>query len=825
MNKNKVFCLFLIYAFSYNAQAFNPIGDIWNNPKVTYTISRSDFTDCEIDAINTAFYRWSSVRGSKLRLIYNGLTDEVIGPDGGPQNESHLVIRIKNLGPDADYAAVTRPKGLGSGTFEDSDIIFNGDIQWNCSSRPPILWLFKFDIQSIALHEIGHFIGLAHPHGDKNFPSDENRESVVEPIKSGEKWRRLFPDDKAGARFLYPKRRREHKAPSVVYVDPISGDWTSSPKTLSVTSDGAGVIYYTMANTYDGSTPPDPDTPSPSSNNGSISGPSGTFVLYGAGGQYKRSLLRFIGCNSNGCGPASPVFSYAINLSGGSGGGGSGGSAPSDVAVAPASGSWISSPQWINVSAGNAERIYCTLRTTLDGSEPETPPEPTIESHDPCAQGVDYIGGSSGQFQFYAESDQNKRLKARFRGYNGNGYGPSSSSYAYVIDRTKSTPTPGNLPNLRVWSVGLFDADGNELQEEKSLLGVGNTYFLHVYPISEDADATNGISEDTENIETDIFYKLALDESQDGSGWRFLARVYTRPSTLKKGDPHKETVPIVITEEMAGNRIYFKAKVDATEEVKETNEDDNWSDQNKEWYPVQGRCDLTAFTVRLTNSRTTLNFGDHFGLEMGIKNIGSSNCPGETRSYYYLMKPGETSWSKVAEDGTDAAELTPGREQWEVTLNEPFQANAVGTYQMMACADANNANPETDEDNNCITSSFEVSNNAPDFIISNLGLKEGTVIKKDSIVHPYCIIRNIGTATPSSGIRTAYYIDDVYRADDGSDAGELTPGRDQYEEVLNDDIKLGKTGNRTLKCCADYQGAVLELDESNNCASLGFTVQ
>jgi hypothetical protein len=215
-----------------------------------------------------------------------------------------------------------------------------------------------------------------------------------------------------------------------VSVAPETGSWTSSPQHLSVSSDGAERIYYTMVNTYDGSTPPDPDTPSPSSSNGYISGSSGTFDLYATSGQYKRSKLRFVGCNSGGCGSASPVFSYAINLSGGNGGG----NAPGGAVVSPAVGSWTSSPQWINVRADNAERIYCTLRTTLDGSEPETPPEPTIESHDPCAQGVDYIGGSSGQFQFYAENGQNKRLKVRFRGYNGKGYGPTSGSFLYHIN-------------------------------------------------------------------------------------------------------------------------------------------------------------------------------------------------------------------------------------------------------------------------------------------------------------------------------------------------------------------------------------------------------
>jgi subtilase family serine protease len=42
--------------------------------------------------------------------------------------------------------------------------------------------------------------------------------------------------------------------------------------------------------------------------------------------------------------------------------------------------------------------------------------------------------------------------------------------------------------------------------------------------------------------------------------------------------------------------------------------------------------------------------------------------------------------------------------------------------------------------------------------------------------------------------------------------------------VQEDGSKLGNTGTRTLKVCVDYQGAVPELNESNNCATMQFTV-
>jgi hypothetical protein len=102
--------------------------------------------------------------------------------------------------------------------------------------------------------------------------------------------------------------------PGSISVSPSSGSWTSSPHNLSVSSNGATIIYFRMVNTYDGSTPSTPSDPSPSSNNGSLSGPSGTFQLYASSGQYKKTKLKFVGCNSAGCGPVSGTFSYTTDL-------------------------------------------------------------------------------------------------------------------------------------------------------------------------------------------------------------------------------------------------------------------------------------------------------------------------------------------------------------------------------------------------------------------------------------------------------------------------------------------------------------------------------
>ena len=103
---------------------------------------------------------------------------------------------------------------------------------------------------------------------------------------------------------------------SPVEASPSSGNWTDSPHDLKLHSCSAKTIYYSMVNTYDGSTPADPVAPTPSANNGSLAGSDPTFTLFGNPGQIKKIKLRFVGCKDNICGPVSGTYVYTIDLRG-----------------------------------------------------------------------------------------------------------------------------------------------------------------------------------------------------------------------------------------------------------------------------------------------------------------------------------------------------------------------------------------------------------------------------------------------------------------------------------------------------------------------------
>jgi hypothetical protein len=388
---------------------------------------------------------------------------------------------------------------------------------------------------------------------------------------------------------------------------------------------------------------------------------------------------------------------------------------------------------------------------------------------------------------------------------------------------------PPDLPDLRVENIKIYRNDVF-LPECTSFLVPGETIKIRTRIVSEENDCSFGTDSDTENIETDIYSKISLDQEIGQS--RFLERVYTPVDDLTKDNYCNEYISYDIPLSSAGYRLYLKAKTDATEEVEEQHESDNWS--GFDWYPILGEADLVITHASLTNNRTVLKEGESYGFEAIVQNQGNTPAPVQTRAGYYHQNPSQSNWELWATDGIDVSKLIPGRENYEYTKDEPFIAQNPGLHYLKICADCESKQPETDETNNCQTISFEVIMHRPDFIISDIYLKVGTSIireggrvKRDSYVQPYAVIKNIGNSNNHPGFRAAYYINsDTYRDSDGIDPNEIPVNYTKTEYVSpSSAFKLGDTGIRTYRCTADYQNKVLELNENNNSKTITFTVQ
>lgn len=241
-----------------------------------------------------------------------------------------------------------------------------------------------------------------------------------------------------------------------------------------------------------------------------------------------------------------------------------------------------------------------------------------------------------------------------------------------------------------------------------------------------------------------------------------------------------------------------------------------------------------------------------------IKNIGEANWAGDRDDMYvkaYLSNGyREDSHSEWRNVGT--GQILRGNIDVGTTKHEAFTVNLAtinnggplqpGIYNFVVCADrkydSDNGDgevPEMHKSNNCSTEAvFEIKEtsqtNFPyvDFIVPSISLINTPLpVPAGGLYSAKIAIRNIGNMTSPSGIRSQYAINGPGTsgqwwqiADDGSDAGELTPGRDQWEDIGASVQAPSAPGTYTLRGCADYQNNVSEKNESNNCSYYSFQV-
>jgi Carboxypeptidase regulatory-like domain/Matrixin len=206
----------------------------WVQTPVRYFVSsRSAIPGVSLDdfqaAVGRAFAQWQAVPTSTIAYQFAGLTTGLPGEEDGL---STLGFRNR---PELDrvLASTNFLVDISSGALLESDIFFNSSFSW---STAPSGELGRFDLESIALHEIGHLSGLGHSAlGETELREGGGRrvlgaEAVMFPIAFGSgtiAGRTLKADDIAGISDLYP-----------------DGDFTASTGSISgtVTKDGQPIF-------------------------------------------------------------------------------------------------------------------------------------------------------------------------------------------------------------------------------------------------------------------------------------------------------------------------------------------------------------------------------------------------------------------------------------------------------------------------------------------------------------------------------------------------------------------------------------------------------
>ena len=182
----------------------------WAQAPVRYFVSNTGVpgvtaTDFQ-NAVGRAFASWQAVPTASISYQLAGVTSANAGSDDG---SSVLGFRSR---PDLDrvLAATSFLVDSSTGALIESDIFFNSAFPWSVAAagEPG-----RFDLESIALHEIGHFSGLGHSAlGETELLGTGGRrvlssEAVMFPIAfpSGSiAGRTLKADDIAGISDLYP---------------------------------------------------------------------------------------------------------------------------------------------------------------------------------------------------------------------------------------------------------------------------------------------------------------------------------------------------------------------------------------------------------------------------------------------------------------------------------------------------------------------------------------------------------------------------------------------------------------------------------------------
>ncbi len=181
----------------------------WQQMPVEYEVSEAGVDGVSAgqlrDAVGAAFSSWQAVTTASVRAAFGGFTS------ASPLDEDGLSTMGFVPRPDMErtLAATSYLVDTETGAIVESDVFFNAAFAWSVA---PAGEPGRYDLQSIALHEAGHVLGLGHSALGETATSGGGRRlvaaaSAMFPVAFAPGsilGRTLWPDDVAGISDEYP---------------------------------------------------------------------------------------------------------------------------------------------------------------------------------------------------------------------------------------------------------------------------------------------------------------------------------------------------------------------------------------------------------------------------------------------------------------------------------------------------------------------------------------------------------------------------------------------------------------------------------------------
>ena len=163
-------------------------------------------------ALRSAMAAWTGVPGARWSYSFSGFSP---APASSSDGEMTVVRGGASFGSGVLASTIITAQ-ISTGHILDSDVFFNPEIRFATAQSQG-----EFDFESVALHELGHGLGLDH-----NDACSAARTVMYPTISVGAQVRSLFGPEVEGVRYLYPAAGG----------GPGGGVVTASPPSLSFTA-------------------------------------------------------------------------------------------------------------------------------------------------------------------------------------------------------------------------------------------------------------------------------------------------------------------------------------------------------------------------------------------------------------------------------------------------------------------------------------------------------------------------------------------------------------------------------------------------------------